>query len=79
MPKTPVVHITRVPVTIPLTSGMMPLTVALGVEQIQYVLCWHALQKKSWRLGNTLRQWGIRYITGPPSSVTRPTPTSFMI
>ena len=61
MAKTPVVHITRVPVTIPLTSGMMPLTVELGVEQIQYVLCWHALQKKSWRLGNALRQWGIRY------------------
>lgn len=61
MPKTPVVHITRVPVSIPLTSGMMPLTVELGVEQIQYALCWHALQKKSWRLGNALRQWGIRY------------------
>jgi glycosyltransferase involved in cell wall biosynthesis len=54
-------HITRVPVTISLTSGMMPLTEALGVEKILYTLCWHGLQKKSWRLGAALRQWGIRY------------------
>lgn len=56
-----VVHVTRVPVSIPLTSGMMPLTVALGVEQIRFSLRWHTLQQHSWRLGNALRQWGIRY------------------
>ena len=56
-----VVHVTRVPVTISLTSGMMPLTVALGVDQLRYSLRWHDLQKRSWRLGNALRQWGNRY------------------
>jgi len=56
-----VYHITRVPVTIPLTSGMMPLTVGLGVRQIRFALRWHSLQQHSWRLGNALRQWGIRY------------------
>lgn len=54
-------HVTRVPVTISLTSGMMPLTEALGAEKILYTLRWHGLQKKSWRLGNALRQWGNRY------------------
>ncbi|MDD2239922.1 MAG: glycosyltransferase family 4 protein [Kiritimatiellae bacterium] len=54
-------HVTRVPVTIPLTSGMMPLTVELGVEQIRFSLRWHNLQQHSWRLGDALRQWGIRY------------------
>ena len=56
-----VVHITRVPVSIPLTSGMMPLTIALNAVQIRYVLRWHELQKMSWRLGEALRNWGIWY------------------
>ena len=54
-----VVHVTRVPVTISLTSGMMPLTVALGVDQLRYTLRWHDLQKRSWRLGN--RYYGTEW------------------
>jgi len=56
-----ITHVTRVPVTIPLTSGMMPLTIALGAKKIFFSLRWHSLQQYSWRLGNALRKWGIRY------------------
>lgn len=61
MPDATICHITRIPVTIPAVSGMMPLTAALGVDEIQYVLWWHSLQKVSWRLGEGLRRWGIRH------------------
>ena len=54
-------HVTRVPVTISPVSGLMPLTIALGVDEIRYSLRWQSLQKISWRLGNGLRQWGVRY------------------
>lgn len=54
-------HITRVPVTISPVSGLMPLTTALDVDEIRYSLRWHSLQQKSWRLGNSLRQWGIQH------------------
>jgi len=56
-----VVHVTRVPVTIRPVSGMMPGALALGVTQLFYRLAWLDFEKKSWRLGNILRQWGIRY------------------
>lgn len=56
-----VCHITRVPVTIPTVSGMMPLTAALEVDEIRYTLRCYSLQQISWRLGNGLRQWGNRY------------------
>ena len=61
MPDATICHITRIPVSIPTVSGMMPLTAALGVDEIQYVLWWHSLQKVSWRLGEGLRRWGIRH------------------
>lgn len=61
MPDATICHITRIPVSIPTVSGMMPLTAALDVDEIRYVLWWHALQKVSWRLGDGLRRWGIRH------------------
>ena len=61
MPDATICHITRIPVSIPTVSGMMPLTAALDVDEIRYVLWWHALQKVSWRLGEGLRRWGIRH------------------
>lgn len=59
--KRAIVHITRIPITVSKISGLIPLTNFLSVDQIHYKLHWHELQKKSWRLGNSLRQWGIRY------------------
>ena len=57
----PICHITRVPVTISPFSGLMPLTARMGVREILYRLHWHSLQKRSWRLGNAVRQWSIRH------------------
>lgn len=57
----PICHITRVPVTISPVSGLMPLTAKMGTREILYSLHWHSLQKRSWRLGNAVRQWGIRH------------------
>lgn len=57
----PICHITRMPVTISPVSGLMPLTAGMEVQEILYNLHWHSLQKKSWRLGNAVRQLSIRH------------------
>jgi glycosyltransferase involved in cell wall biosynthesis len=42
-------------------SGMNPLADALGAQTVLYQQTWQALQKRSWRLGQAIRQAGMRY------------------
>ncbi len=42
-------------------SGLEPIARELDAEILPFSPIWAQLQKKSWTLGNVLRQWGIRY------------------
>lgn len=42
-------------------SGMAPVAQILGAESHLFSMTWKRLEKISWRAGNVLRQWGIRY------------------
>lgn len=42
-------------------SGCTPLMQCLDVDEIDYISIWAVVQKRSWKLGNFLRQWGWRY------------------
>ena len=41
-------------------SGMEPVARELDAEFLEFAPWWERLQKRSWTLGNALRQWGIR-------------------
>lgn len=41
-------------------SGMEPVARELDAEFLTFAPGWEWLQKRSWTLGNALRQWGIR-------------------
>ena len=42
-------------------SGLEPISRELGATLLPFTPAWEPLQRKSWTLGNALRQWGIRY------------------
>lgn len=42
-------------------SGLIPVLLELGAKELEFRPEWEGLQRRSWFLGNTLRQWGIRY------------------
>lgn len=42
-------------------SGMEPVTRYFGARKLMFSPAWSRLEKKSWTLGNALRQWGIRH------------------
>ncbi len=42
-------------------SGMWPVFRVLQTKNVEFSPAWERLQKKSWTLGNALRQWGIRH------------------
>lgn len=60
MSKSPLYMVTFRPEGFSLHSGLEPIAWELGVESLLFANAWSSLQKKSWRLGNALRQWGIR-------------------
>ena len=42
-------------------SGMEPVARELDAEFLEFAPWWERLQKRSWTLGNALRQWRSRY------------------
>ena len=42
-------------------SGLEPIARELDAEILSFFPIWSRVQKKSWTLGNALRQWGIRH------------------
>ena len=53
-------HVGVTPSTFARNSGLQPVARELGANVLNLTPAWERLQKKSWRAGEALRQWGIR-------------------
>lgn len=42
-------------------SGLIPILLELGAKSLEFSPEWEDVQRRSWSLGNALRQWGIRH------------------
>lgn len=61
MNEPPIYHVTRVSPVFSGFSGMMPVSREVGAVVIQFEPAYAGWMRRSWTLGNALRQWGIRH------------------